>query len=65
MRTWSYRPSPRPPSRHERLAAARDVAIIAVCFAILAFALLVLLGTAREDAPRHGREPAARVSVSL
>jgi hypothetical protein len=61
MRSWTWEPPP--PSSHPRLAAARDVAIIAVCLAILAFALLALAGPSREVPPSRQVAPAARVDV--
>ncbi len=61
MTSWSHEP-PRRSRGQGRLAAARDVAIIAVCLVILAFALLALAGTPREAPPR-APQPAAHVSV--
>ncbi|HEY6098602.1 MAG TPA: hypothetical protein VIW03_04190 [Anaeromyxobacter sp.] len=52
MTPWNDRP-PTPHPCHERLATARDVAIIAVCVAILAFAFLAVWGSppARPERP--------------
>lgn len=50
---WNRLPPP-PCPRHDRLAAARDVAIIAVCVALLAFAFLVAWGA---PSPRAERPP--------
>lgn len=61
MPTWSEEPRRRSGGRGG-LAAARDVAIIAVCVVILAFALLAFLGTPR-DAPPRAPQPAARIAL--
>lgn len=61
MTTWIHGPRWQPPARRDRLAIARDVAIIAVCVLILAFALLSLLTSAREAPPSRRASPAAEV----
>lgn len=63
MSSWSYPPPPPPRRGRERLAAVRDLAIIAVCLAVLAFAALALLGaSSREPTPApRAASPAARV----
>jgi hypothetical protein len=63
MTSWSYRPPPAPSSRREWIAAARDLAIIAVCVVILGFALLAFLGPAREVPARATGPAAAHVTI--
>jgi hypothetical protein len=58
MTSWSHG-LPHRPGERDRLAAARDVAIIAVCIAILAFGLLAFLGAPHEPPPPRARQPAA------
>jgi hypothetical protein len=62
MRSWDC-PSPRGSTGGERLAAARDVAIIVLCAVIVAFALLAFVGAAREAPARAAQPAAARVAV--
>jgi hypothetical protein len=61
MTTWSDRPPPAS-RRLERLAAVRDVAIIAVCALIVGLALLALLGSPREAPERATRPAVVRVA---
>lgn len=63
MNSWSYRPTSAPVSSRDRIAAARDIAIIAVCAVILGFALLAFFGPAREVPPRATGPAAARVTI--
>lgn len=63
MTSWSYRPPPPPTSGRERIAAARDLAIIAVCVVILAFAMLAFFGTTREAPPRTTGPAATHVTI--
>jgi hypothetical protein len=59
MTSWSYRPPPRPTTGRERIAAARDLAIIAVCVVILAFVMLAFFGTTTRETPPRATGPAA------
>jgi hypothetical protein len=63
MTSWSYRPPPPPTPGRERIAAARDLAIIAVCVAILTFMMLAFFGPTREAPPRTTGQAAAHVTI--
>lgn len=65
MTSWlEHRPVSRPPPPGSgRLAAIRDVAIIAVCVAILAFAFLAVWGAPPAPAARPASPAPARVAL--